>query len=264
MTPQFASAPTPFSATSLQEIQPLRGLGRADCDFYHKLDLPGIGITPGAWDLREHGVAYLGHLQLADKSVFEIGPASGYLTFLMESQGATVMCLEPDIRYFWDLVPNSDLATSESLLAFQTHIARIRNGFWLAHEALGSRARMFHGSAYALPNNFGPFDVSLLGSILLHTKLPLQIISQCAEVTREAIVITERWYPELGDRPVMELELHPSKPNVDTWWRFTPRFFQHALAVFGFPNSRVDYHQQQYLAAGAPATLDLFTVVATR
>ena len=248
----------------LKEIEPLLGVDPADCDFYHRFDIPGLGESDGPWDLRAGAADYLGHAQLAGKRVLEIGPASGFLSFWMEAQGATVTCLEPDLDHFWDLVPT----TTADLIAFhgdfRQHITRIRNSFWLARERLGSKVKVVHGSAYALPADFGPFDLTVLSSILLHTKLPLEIIAQCAAVTREAMVVTERHWPELGGEPVMRFEPEPGKRAVDTWWRFTPAIVTQMLGVYGFTDARTGYHRQPYYADGKPYAIELFTTLATR
>jgi hypothetical protein len=248
----------------LTEVQPIRGLDPADCDYYHRFEVPGLGETDGPWDLRAGAADYLGHAALDGKSVLEIGPASGFLSFWMEGQGATVTCLEPDLEHFWDLVPTARANLIAFHGDFRSHIARIRNSFWLAHERLDSRVKVVHGSAYSLPDDFGPFDVSVLSSVLLHTKLPVEIISRCAKVTRGTMIVTERHYPELGEQPVMRFEPEPGKDAVDTWWRFTPAIVTQMLGVWGFSHARVNVHRQPYYHDGKPYEIDLFTVIAAR
>src|SRR5947207_1423195 len=100
--------------TALTEVPAVRGVAPADCDFYHRFEVPGLGETDGAWDLRAGAAEYQGHAALAGKTVLEIGPASGFLSFWMEARGASVTCLEPDLERFWDLVPTA----KANLLAF--------------------------------------------------------------------------------------------------------------------------------------------------
>jgi len=246
----------------LIEAQPVRGLTPADCDFYHRFDIPGLGESPGPWDLRAGAADYLGNVPLAGKSVLEIGPASGFLSFWMEQQGATVTCLEPELAHFWDLVPTANADVRKFHGEFRHHIARIRNSFWFAHEALGSNVQVMHGSAYSLPDDFGPFDVAVLSSVLLHTRLPLQIIAQCAKVTSGAIVVTERHDPALGEGAVMRFEPVPN--SVDTWWCFTPQLIARVLAVYGFSNARVGFHRQPHFHDGKAHEIALFTTVAEK
>jgi hypothetical protein len=140
---------------------------------------------------------------------------------------------------------------------------RIRNSFWFAHQRLGSRARVFHGCAYALPDDFGPFDITVLSSVLLHTKLPLEVISQCAKLTRETMIVTERHFPELGGEPVMRFDPEPGQGAVDTWWRFTPAIVTRMLGVYGFTAAQTGFHRQAYYAGGTRYDMDLFTTLAT-
>ena len=38
-----------------------------DCYWYHTMDVPGIGVTPGNWDLRGKFPEYIGHVNVAGK-----------------------------------------------------------------------------------------------------------------------------------------------------------------------------------------------------
>lgn len=52
------------------------------CDFYHVVDLPDGMTTRGQWDFRKTTDLYLGNVDFAGKRVIEIGPASGFLSFI--------------------------------------------------------------------------------------------------------------------------------------------------------------------------------------
>src|SRR5947208_16839489 len=79
--------------------------GREDCDFYHTMEIPGLGLVQGQWDLRGYVDQYLGQISLADKRVLEIGPASGFLTIEMEKRAASVVAIEIPVESGWDFVP---------------------------------------------------------------------------------------------------------------------------------------------------------------
>jgi hypothetical protein len=59
-----------------------------DCKFYHAMDLPQIGFVQGAWDLRGRFDDYIGGVGLKDRSVLDVGTASGFLSFEAEQRGA--------------------------------------------------------------------------------------------------------------------------------------------------------------------------------
>ena len=83
-----------------------------DCYFYHTWEIPKVGLVTGEWDLRGREREYLGGLDFGGKSVFEIGPASGYLSFWMESQGADVSAYDLDLSENWDIVPMNGVSMS--------------------------------------------------------------------------------------------------------------------------------------------------------
>jgi 2-polyprenyl-3-methyl-5-hydroxy-6-metoxy-1,4-benzoquinol methylase len=59
-----------------------------DCRFYHAMDLPQIGFVQGGWDLRGRFDDYIGGVRLKDRSVLDVGAASGFLSFEAEQRGA--------------------------------------------------------------------------------------------------------------------------------------------------------------------------------
>src|SRR5690349_2280017 len=59
-----------------------------DCIFYHTMDLPVFGVVRGAWDLRGRFDDYIGGVTVENKSVLDIGTATGFLSFEAEKHGA--------------------------------------------------------------------------------------------------------------------------------------------------------------------------------
>ena len=235
------------------------------CFFYHFMDLPGHGqVGDYGWDLRGGESDYLSGIALTGRRVLEIGPASGFLTFHMESQGAEVVAVELGPTTPWDIVPQSELDLSQISKDRLTIMEEIRNGFWFAREAMGGNAQVHYGSAYDLPAGLGRFDVSVMASILLHTRDPLRILEGCARLTDRTLVIVERSWPELTGGPVTRLA--PSRDNAvwDTWWGFSPEFFVAYCGVLGFTKTRVEFHEQRHVADGTEAQIPMFTVVAER
>lgn len=253
---------------SIYEIPPhVESAG--DCNFYHTTDIPGVGTAVGQWDLRDGVDEYLGRYDFSAKRVLEIGPATGFLTFHMEKIAREVVAVElPLDRNFWNAVPyeklglarRSDEQWTQSEEQFFEHIGRIRNGFWFCHEKFGSKAKVYNGSSENLPAALGSFDVALLSAILLHARSPVTILESCARLISETIIITENYYPELGEDPICSLVPSVGNTAWDTWWRFTPRFFTQFLEVLGFSEHQVSFHEQR--ADNHP--LRMFTIVSSR
>ena len=77
-----------------------------------------------------------------------------------------------------------------------------------------------------LPAELGEFDVAVLASVLLHTRSPAKILASCARRVRGSIIVTDLYYPEIGDGPVCSLVPTLENGMWDTWWRFSPAFLR--------------------------------------
>lgn len=233
-----------------------------ECQFYHSMDLPGIGAVSGQWDLRGGVDDYLGGVALDGKRVLEIGPASGFLTFEMEQRGAEVVCVDTPIDHVWDFVPQESVDMDAIMPRFKEHVIQVRNSFWFCHGLFSSRAKMYYGDAYDLPESLGDFDVCLLGSILLHCQNPVKMIHSCARLTHGTMIVTEKRCPDLGQGPICRLVPNGKNETWNTWWDFTPEFFKQYLDVLGFNESSVHAHVQKFKKK--EQTVEMFTVVASR
>lgn len=234
-----------------------------DCYFYHVMEIPGHGLVGGDWDLRAGVDDYLGHVELTGKRVLEIGPATGFLTFEMESRGAELVSVELGPESTWDIVPHALIDLDAVNADRQKIMVKVRNGYWFAHERFGSRARVFNGSARSLPDELGQFDIAVLGSVLLHNRDPLSMIEQCARLA-DCIVIAERHFPDLDGQPVAQLYPTAESPQWDTWWNFSPDLFVQFLAILGFDRTEVTFHEQTHVHPGGEIKMPMFTVVGNR
>ncbi|MCO6451681.1 MAG: hypothetical protein J5I90_12930 [Caldilineales bacterium] len=241
----------------------------AECDFYHTMDIPGFGPVTGAWDLRDDPDAYLGNVDFDGKRVLEIGTASGYLCFHMESRGAEVVAYDLNENYDWDVVPFAGQDSDAFQAERKTHIRRLNNGFWLNHRAHNSQAKMVYGTVYDIPSGIGMVDISTLCSMLLHLRDPFLALQNAARLTRETIIVAElMWQHPLVVRLLSRLrspymaflpDFRSGQPN-ETWWLFSPEVMQQYLGVLGFEKSRIVYHHQIYQGKKQA----LYTIVATR
>ena len=233
-----------------------RSVAPADCDFYHVMDLPGVGQVGGQWDLRGRVDQYLGGIELGGKRVLEIGPASGFLTMEMEKRGAQVVALEVPDDPGWDYVPYAKPALDISVR--RESMRRIKNAFWLTHRLHDLRATLCYGDATAIPASLGRFDTAVLAAVLLHTRSPLAIVESCSRVA-EQVVITEIFHPALENLgPVCTLNPTAKNASFDTWWNFSPAFFGQFLDVRGFSDQQVTRHFQRH----AGGETEFFTLVA--
>lgn len=232
-----------------------------DCDFYHSQTLP-VGEVKGQWDLRASPDTYLGNINFGGRSVLEIGPASGFLSFHMEQAGATVSCMEPPMSHLWDAVPFEGFDGEAWRTEFSARVQRIRNSFWFCHALHHSKAQMFEADPYRIPAEIGEYDIGVLACVLLHTRSPFSLLESLARRVKQTMVVVENFNDTLGAEAICRFMPHTGVRQVDTWWQFSPQFFASALGLLGFVDIRVSFHSQKCEQLHDPAPM--FTVVANR
>lgn len=247
----------------------------SECFFYHTMELPEIGLVRGMWDLRGGEEQYLGGVSFEGKTVLELGPASGFISFYMEKHGADVLGYDLSEEQAWDVVPYAELDTNTVISDRKDHIRRLNNSFWFAHNLLRSKAKISYGSVYSISEDLGLFDVAVVGSILLHLRDPFFALQKTLSRTRETVIVTDmlsRYHfkrlvglssllPKKLRRPTMAFVPDFTKgfPR-DTWWRLNPQIVKAYLGVLGFEHTTITYHHQPLNGKMLP----LFTVVGRR
>ena len=241
-----------------------------DCYFYHTMDIPNHGTVHGEWDLRGREPSYLGHISLQGKSVLEVGTASGHLCFTMERMGAEVVAYDLSDEQEWDIVPYAAYDYGEHIALRKEHIRRVNNGFWLAHRAYNSHAKMTYGNVYEVPTDIGEYDICTFGSILLHLRDPFLALERVLAHAKETAVVTDV-APRFSDnrllaRPLARTRLIKFMPNAsrcsptETWWSLPPQLVSEFLRILGFVRTEITFHRQ--LCGGKEVRL--YTVVGHR
>jgi SAM-dependent methyltransferase len=237
----------------------------SDCAFYQTIDIPGLGVQAGQWDLRGNVHNYLGDLDFAGKRVLEIGTANGFVCFEMERRGADVVAFDLAEELTYDAPPHSP----EYLLQqhYRDGLRRIRNAWWLAHAALGSRANR-------IPAALGRFDVGVLANVMQHLQDPIGALMGLAAISDDAVVVTETdWMSSINDELVGMIYFDKDNPYV--WYQVKPRLVEAVLRRLGFVDIvRTDHRQllmgtSEHTVAGAVGvamTIEVphYTIVARR
>lgn len=241
---------------------PLKVQGPNDCYFYHTTDIPGHGRIEGDWDLTRDTDAYLGHTDFRGKRILEVGPANGYLSFAMEKKGGSVVSIDVDDEFKFDVVPFHSMQPEGLSDGFVGAQKKVQNGYWLCHEAFKSKNRVHYGSGYKIPAELGQFEVGLLASVLLHNANPIAIIDQVAKLTTEKLIIVDLFHDNSAAGGLPTIQFYPSADNQiwHTWWRFSEAFFVEVLKVVGFRKITVNHHTQYYRGHPFP----LHTVIGER
>jgi hypothetical protein len=243
-----------------------------DCFFYHTMQVPGYGVRPGQWDLRNTIDDYLGQMNFKNKRVLDVGTADGFISFHVEKQGAESIGYDLSEQDAWDTIPFAQYDYKQSVLASKALIKKLNNAFWFSHHALDSKAKMVYGTVYTIPREIGPVDVSIFGSILLHVRDPFAALQSALAITTETVVVAELlrgdWLSYVLRRlglPHMHFlpDFNKIEPK-DTWWYLSPAAIIRMVGALGFEDTRIHYHTQQYGAWGNYARMPYYTVIARR
>ena len=240
-----------------------------DCSFYHTIDIPGHGLVEGQWDLRAGVRRYLGNVPFVSKRVLDVGSASGFLTFYMESRGAEVVSYDLAPEHHWDVVPFASVDSRGYIAERRDLIRKLNNGYWFCHRAFASKARMVHGTIYAIPAEIGPVDIAICGSILLHVRDPFLALQNVLRLTSDTVIVTDSiprrqfmlpWVGRLlGPKMTFLPKAQTTQPR-DAWWLLSPEIVRRFLGVLGFEDTTVSCHWQLHLGRKRL----LYTVVGRR
>ena len=213
------------------------GVTVEDCLFYHTMAFEDGQVFEGNWDLRGREKSYLGCLDLSGRTILELGPATGYLSFHMEKMGGRVTCFDIARGLSHELLPlpGIDLAAQEK--NGRDFVFRTQNSWWFSHRKFKSRVKAVYGDIYRMPVDLGRFDISTLGCILLHLSNPFAALRQVAAVTDKAIVVTDVVHkiPFTLDTGCQEFNPGRQRQNPVNWWGLTPGAVLKMLEILGFP-----------------------------
>lgn len=217
-----------------------------DCFFYHTMDLPGIGLVKGAWDLRGKFQEYTDHFDFSGKRVLDVGAGSGFLSFSAEKAGAReVVSFDMDDSSRQDFLPFANKLAFRDRDAFSAEhnkwIAQWRNAYWLSHRLLAAKSKVFYGDIYSIPMEIGQFDVSIVGSVLEHLSDPIKAIASVSRVTSDTMIIVTCMLDT--DAKIAEFLGDSSKPENDfVFWSYSRAVYHHVLSMLNFRICSIKKH----------------------
>ncbi len=241
----------------------------SQCHFYHMMDFPGGVTGRGNWDLRGRFERYTANVDFAGKRVLDVGTASGFLTFEAEKRGAEVVSFDSSSSKmhaglpFIEVRRRGDGSAPDAADDFEG----LRNAYWYAHRAYGSRAKCYYGDVYNLPDELGEFDIVLVGLILAHLRDPVSALTSITRRCRDKIVIMDDFIE--SSEPVMRFMGRPQPilnvNKYNTWWNLSLGLYDILLQILGF--KLFYYMQNQYPwqnAAGLKLVMRVGTLGAER
>jgi hypothetical protein len=217
------------------------------CYFYHTMNLPIFGLQDGGWDLRGRFDDYIGHVNLTNMRVLDVGTASGFLSFSSEQRGAREV-----VSFDLDTAARQHVLPFREGVYYRDHEAWCRNqsalfdswknAYWLSHHLLGSRAKAFYGDVYDIPSQLGPFDVVIAGAILEHLSDPIRALASISKVANDWIVVNTDFIDD--DEPVARFNGRPDRPENDfVFWTYSFKAYEYIFAILGFKIVRVEKHE---------------------
>jgi SAM-dependent methyltransferase len=237
-----------------------------DCFFYHAMELPGLGLVPGHWDLRGRFDDYVGGVDVAGKSILDVGTATGFLSFEAEKRGAArVLSFDAKDGKQQTFLPFKDNLPSRDperwAEQYGAEIEQWKNAYWLSHRLLEAKAEVFYGNIYDLPEALGQFDVAIVGSVLEHLSDQITALASIARRTKETIVVVS---PLLQtEERIARFESLASNPALDfTWWTYSLGVYREVFGMLGFRIARVT--QASYYYMYGDSQQERSTIVAVR
>lgn len=236
----------------------------APSDFYHVMNVPGLGEVGGSWDLRSSLDVYLGRASYADKAVLDVGASDGFLAFEMEKRGARVVSVDLPTGSEPDIFP---LANSASHAPVAPNLFRRRQAFWAGHRAFGSSVKLHESHAGHLDPRLSGFDIAIIGNVLQHLRDPIGALLDVSTRARTIVVTEADWNAGTQDTsPVMTLFTeHLRRGHRGSWYMVSPQLVEDVLSLTGRTIAARDIHQQPFTeSAGRTYPVRHYTITATR
>lgn len=222
-----------------------------DCFFYHAMELPEFGLVKAHWDLRGRFDEYVGGVDVAGKSVIDIGAATGFLSFEAEKRkAARVLSFDMSKARQQTFLPFKDKLYYRDPEAwarqYGEEVEQWKNAYWLCHRLLNSKAEVYYGNIYELPRELGQFDIAIVGSVLEHLSDQISALASIARRVKETMVIVS---PLLQtDERIARFESLASNPDADfTWWTYSLGVYREVLGMLGFSIAKVSHAKYYYM-----------------
>jgi SAM-dependent methyltransferase len=222
-----------------------------NCLFYHAMELPGFGLVRGHWDLREKFDDYTGGVPMGGTSVLDVGTATGFLSFEAEKKGAArVLSVDQKDGAQQIFLPFKDKLYFRDprrwAEQYGAEIEQWKNAYWLCHRLLNSKADVYYGDIYHLPEALGKFQVAIVGSVLEHLNDQISALASIARLVTETIIIVT---PLLQtDERIARFEGRADNPDADfTWWTYSPAIYREVFAMLGFSIASISRAEYYYM-----------------
>ena len=239
-------------AVNFTYAEPRRVQAMDKCWFYHSMDIPGRGSVEGHWDLRNRFDEYVGGISVKDRTLLDVGVASGFLTFEAEKRGATVTGFDAENFGQYQHIPTDD--KPDHSFGFEL----MRNGYWLAHEANQSKSKVVYGDIYSMSEHAPKHDIVLIGQILVHLRDPIEVLRQASLLAKDFLIVSEGSYS--SEQPTSVFL--GSKTNWYSWWHLSDELYRRWFDILGFEMQSVT--KSDYICTQTDNPGEIWTFVGRR
>jgi hypothetical protein len=201
------------------------------------MDLPGHGVIEGEWDLNFD--RYIGNVDVAGRTLLDIGCASGYLSFEAERRGALVTSFDMvSVSQIFHLPFACNLNfrdRDEWDRQKECGLEKLKNSYWYSYHYFKSRNKVVYGDIFRLDRALpGPVEVSIAGAIMEHLNDQIGAIGSIARVTEKTIIIA--FTPIIDSDEMIARPLLPLTNPLDdiTWWSYSRGLYEQIFRNVGF------------------------------
>lgn len=218
LTSRTLSAADPPAPADPDDAAALRAAVARHVWFHSIVLRPGL-VTPGSKSaelLEAEAAAILAPLQLAGRSLLDIGAWNGFWSFAARRAGAArVVALDH--------------------VTWRDPRFRGRETFELARAALGLHVEAWERDATTLEPADGPFDAVLCLGVFYHLHDPIPLFRRLRAITGEVLVIET--HQDMLQTPEPAMRFYPGRELADdpsNWWGPNPALVFHLLRDAGF------------------------------
>ena len=217
--------------------------------FYHSFDLSNGLHIAGDWDISVDIERYR-FPDVRGKRVLDIGPASGWLSFYLETLGAEVTVVET--RGYGDFdVYGEDRYTGAQgrepdryLDGAPVWYGPVSDSFWAMHDLLESKVRFVNGRVYEVGPELlpEPFDLVLVGALLPHLRDPIGALRAAHSVCKPdglCIATASTWTDKDDNVEPMQILPYTSIDRI-SWWLPNKAAYSHWFRAAGFTEVDVE------------------------
>ena len=209
--------------------------------WYHCIRLEA-GTTDGDYDLEPLIPRFQIPEDLSGKTVLDVGRASGFFSFLMESRGADVTATDLPSYLDWDFVgAEKTIAQRREIIGAEKEFTtrEILGAFDFARESLGSKVRSKLINVYDLSEeSMGQtFDLVFCGSLLSHVRDPILALECLRSVTGDRLILSCPVLPKSYREPVMQL-IGTADSDRRSWWVPSVSCVEEMLRSANFDSSK--------------------------